>query len=160
MKTVKLERPDPIEFFLPDGRSFIVAPVTRGRMREALSLDPEQGEVRGPVQAAAQRSLQLAALVGEAVGIPTPEGNVETHPSAPFLAELTPEEEIQVLNALTAQGHGQDPTAAVGMHALAKKKAGLEALNESPLSTGTPSNSPSSLTDLPGKPSSSDSSIV
>lgn len=165
MKTVKLTRPDPIEFTLPDGRAFIVQPCTRAQMRAALELDPAPGEVRGPAEAAEQRARQLAALVGGQVEIMEVGYGAglavwKMEESGPILAGLSADEEMQVLGALMAQGHGQDPAAALALHDLAKKKAVLDVLSASRDLTATPSNSPSTSGDRSPRPSSSDSSIA
>ncbi len=160
MKTIQLHRPEPIEFTLPDGRAFIVTPATRAQMRAALALDPQPGEVRGPAEAAEQRARQVAALVGETVDARSADGSWQSVESAALLGGLSTDEEMQVLGALMAQGHGQDPAAAVALHELAKKKAVLGALSGSPDLTATPSSSPSTSGAPPTKPSSSDSSIA
>lgn len=105
-----------------DGNTFIVKPYTRAQLREAISLDPDKNEVRSPVEASQQRALQLEALVGPTVRVLQPDGTYMEQPSRPILGGLTPNEEMQMLAAILANGSGQDPNAAVALHEMAKKR--------------------------------------
>ncbi|MEZ0255125.1 MAG: hypothetical protein ACAI37_07595 [Chthoniobacter sp.] len=139
MKKTILDRPEDLEFELSDGSSFIVKPYTRAQLRWAIALDPKPGEPRTPARIGEQRAQQLAALVG-----PTVFRGGTALPSADVLAALTPDEEMQILAAIMAQGHGQDPASAVALHQMVKKKGILASLVASAISTPTPSSSPTS----------------
>lgn len=160
MKTLNLGRPDLLQFVLSGGESFIVMPPTRAQMRAALALDPSEGEVRGPAESAEQRAQQLAALVGETVGVPGEGGGVEKQPSGPILAKLLASEEMQIIAAIMAQGHGQNPASAVALQDLAKKKALLLGLYGSPDLTAILSSLQSTSAVPPTTPSGTDSSIA
>src|SRR4051812_24264072 len=115
MKTIKLQRPDPIEFSLDGGRTFIVQPATRARVRAAIALDRETdgGADELPADVAARVSLQVEALVGPEVCVVDDDGVSRNLPSGPILGTLTPTEELQVLWALWGQATGYSPAASV-----------------------------------------------
>jgi len=149
MKKTILQRPEDLEFELADGSSFVVKPYTRAQLRASIALDPRPGETRTPAQIGEQRAKQLAALVGETVMVCPDASRADElryteQPSSSVLGKLTPDEEMQILTAILAQGHGQDPRSAVALHQMVKKKGILGRIVASAISTPTPSSSPSS----------------
>jgi hypothetical protein len=141
-KKTKLSRPSDLEIELESGPCFVVKPYTRGQLREAIELDPDRGEIRGVVEASAQRALQLETLVGPTVRVKQPGGQYVEQPAKPILDKLTVSEEQEALIAILANGQGQDPTGMVAMNRLGKKKALLGLLIASADTTNKAPTSP------------------
>lgn len=100
-----LRRATPIVFAIADGRKFRIAPPSRGAMREALALDPQdESSEASPRRASARRARQLAALIGGTLTT-LPDGAQTA--SAPILAALTPGEETRLFTAIVAQGSAE-----------------------------------------------------
>ncbi len=102
--TTKFHLPSAIVCAGPGGRCYRVDPHTRARMRDAMSLDTEEGVARAPWAAQLKRARQLAALVGPEVLDVTTAPNGAPVCSGLLLGALTPQEEGQLFEAIVSNG--------------------------------------------------------
>lgn len=102
-----LRPPPPVGFQIADGRTLIVAPATRARLRAVAA-------VKGTAESGGltHRARVLLALTGPLVRVLAP-GAEDAAPaqSADVLTRLSPPEQMAMLSALVGQAAGLEPAA-------------------------------------------------
>lgn len=106
---MKLTRSQPIHFTREDGTLIAAPAATRGQMRDVFLLDRESDN---PLPGAEKRGRMVAIFLTNARWLQA-DGRTLAGETADLLDALTPEEEIDIINAFTAQHHGMEPTTAV-----------------------------------------------
>ena len=105
---MKLLRARPLEFVLPDGRSFVITPPTIGRVRACFELDPEDPEKETPAARKARIALQVEVLVGHDAQLRSSLGEAASFPigGEELVNSLSHFEAVQIMQAIIAHVHG------------------------------------------------------
>ena len=106
LETIPLASPPALGFEMEDGRTVIVQPATRARLRAARACESDGEEAR---------SHALAALVGPRVVVIECDGREHEADSAPILGGLNPALEMAWIAVIEGQAAGIDPVVAASL---------------------------------------------
>jgi hypothetical protein len=123
-------------------RTYSVQPATRGQVKKALALDPEEGSEPTALQLESIRARQAEILAEQSALVITEDPlQVDEAQRIPF-EQLTGEQSAELSAALLHHHLGQDPALALAMRRLVKKNVLAQRLIAASASTQKPSISP------------------